>query len=86
MKGILTYCFSRVRGPRNGDLPAEDLVDDNDDDDVDIATDLLLYNIADSIYLMLVYKRKRRVYIYLSREETLLIESTLLPLVQRAQT
>lgn len=27
----------RVRGPRNGDLPVEDLVDDNDhvDDDVD---------------------------------------------------
>lgn len=40
---------SRVRGPRNGDLPVKDLVDDNDDDDddgdendVDIAIVLIL--------------------------------------------
>jgi len=39
MKGILTYCFSRIRGPRNGDLPVKDLVDEKDEDDDDGGSD-----------------------------------------------
>jgi len=59
MKGILTYCFSRIRGPRNGDLPVKDPVDEKDEDDDDDEDDVdIVYRspslISRMVYFMLV--------------------------------